>query len=126
MQWPEDSCLKVEAGDTIFTSTVRVARVLTREFHLQQKEQGRSVWKTPDILPLDAFLKRTWREWVMRGTQPDCPALLSSLQEQMVWEQVIRQTPEGGSLLQIPETAKHAMKAWELIQDYRLKVDAQF
>src|SRR5258708_21489369 len=122
----EDTFLEVEAGATIITSSGRLARVLTHEFHRHQKEKGRSVWKTPDILPLDAFLKRIWREWVMRGTQPDCPALLSPLQEQMVWEQVIRQTPEGGSLLQIPETAKHAMKAWELLQAHRLKVDAQF
>src|SRR5258706_11128137 len=122
----EDTFLEVEAGATIITSGGRLARVLTHEFHRHQKEMGRSVWNTPDILPLDALLKRIWREWVMRGTQPDCPALLSPLQEQMVWEQVIRQTPEGGSLLQIPQTAKHAMGAWELIQAYRLKVDAQF
>ena len=122
----EDTFLEVEAGATIITSSGRLARVLTHEFHRYQKEKGRSVWKTPDILPLEAFLERIWREWVMRGTQPDCAALLSALQEQMVWEQVIRQTPEGGSLLQVPETAKHAMMAWELIQGYRLKVDAQF
>jgi ATP-dependent helicase/nuclease subunit B len=122
----EDTFLEVEGGATIITSSGRLARVLTQEFHLQQREMGRAVWKTPDILPLDAFLKRTWGDWVLRGARPDGPALLSPLQEQMVWEQVIRQTPEGGSLLQIPETAKHAMRAWELIQAYRLEVDAQF
>src|SRR5260370_8725632 len=98
----EDTFLEVEAGATIVPSTGRLARVLTHEFHLQQKEQGRSVWKTPDILPLDAFLQRIWREWVMRGAQADCPQLLSSLQDQMVWDQVILQTPEVATLLQIP------------------------
>jgi len=122
----EETFLEVEAGATIITSSGRLARVLTHEFHLHEREMGRGVWKTPDILPLDAFLKRTWRDWVLRGARPDAPALLSPLQEQVVWEQVIRQTPEGGSLLQIPETANHAMKAWELIQAYRLEVDAQF
>jgi probable DNA repair protein len=122
----EDIFLEVEAGATIITSSGRLARVLTREFHLHQRDMGRVVWKTPDILPHGAFLNRTWGNWVLRGARPACPALLSPLQEQMVWEQVIRQTPEGGSLLQIPETAKQAMTAWELIQAYRLKVDAQF
>jgi ATP-dependent helicase/nuclease subunit B len=122
----EDTFLEVEAGATIITSSGRLARVLTQQFHRHQKEIGRSVWKTPDVLPLGAFLSRIWREWVLRGTQPDSPALLSQLQEQMVWEQVIRQTPEGSSLLQIPQTAKHAMAAWELIHAYRLTVDASF
>jgi len=122
----EDTFLEVEAGAAIITSSGRLARALTHSFHSHQKEMGRAVWNTPDILPLGAFLSRIWREWVLRGTQPDCPALLSPLQEQMVWEQVIRQSPEGGSLLQIPETAKHASGAWELIRAYWLKVDAQF
>jgi ATP-dependent helicase/nuclease subunit B len=122
----EETFLEVEAGATIITSSGRLARVLTHEFHKHQKRSGLPVWKTPDILPLGAFLDRTWREWVFRGAQPDCPALLSPLQEQMVWEQVIHQTPEGGTLLQIPETAKHAMAAWKLMQAYRLKVDFQF
>src|SRR5438552_16178772 len=118
----EEIFLEVEAGATIITSSGRLARVLTHEFHAHQKDIGRTVWKTPDILPLEAFLDRTWRDWVFQGTEPDCPALLSPLQEQMVWEQAIRQAPEGGSLLQIPETAKQAMAAWELLLAYRLKV----
>ncbi|HEY6390428.1 MAG TPA: hypothetical protein VIX89_04055, partial [Bryobacteraceae bacterium] len=122
----EDAFREVEAGATIITSSGRLARALTHDFHLHQREMGRAVWKTPDILPLEALLNRIWREWVLRGARPDCPALLSPLQEQIVWEQAIAQTPEGGSLLQIPETAKHARGAWELIQAYRLKVDAQF
>ncbi len=122
----EETFLEVEGGATIVTSSGRLARVLMHEFHASQKKIGRPVWKTPDVLPLGAFLERTWRDWVFQGRQPDCPALLIPLQEQMVWEQAIRQTPEGGSLLQIPETAKHAMAAWELIQAHRLRVDGQF
>jgi ATP-dependent helicase/nuclease subunit B len=122
----EETFLQVDAGATIITSSLGLARALTLDFHAHQSEIGRSVWQTPDILPIGAFLNRTWRDWVFRGAQPDCPALLGALQEQAIWEQAILQTPEGSSLLQIPETAKHAMAAWELMQAYRLRLDSQF
>jgi probable DNA repair protein len=54
------------------------------------------------------------------------PTLLDTLQEQLVWEQVIRDSPAGESLLRIPETARSAMEAWQLVQAYRLPVDGRF
>ncbi|HEV8043246.1 MAG TPA: PD-(D/E)XK nuclease family protein [Bryobacteraceae bacterium] len=114
----------VESGGIVITASRRLARVLTQQFHAQQRELGRSVWNTPDILPLDAFLKRSWSNHVWRG-EP-CGTLLDPLQEQVVWEQVIRESPAGDSLLRLPETAQHAMEAWQLMQAYRLQLDGRF
>jgi ATP-dependent helicase/nuclease subunit B len=122
----EDCFRSIEAGARVVTASRRLARVLRQEFDLHQKGLGRSIWKTPDILPLDAFLSRIWREWVLSGVQPDAPALLDAPQEQFVWEQVIRDSPEGDSLLRIPETASEAMGAWQLLLAYRLPVDGRF
>jgi ATP-dependent helicase/nuclease subunit B len=115
----------IESGATVITGSRRLARVLTRTFHAQQRAQARSVWKTPDILPLDAFLARVWREFLLRGGADAQSTLLDPLQEQMVWEQVIRDA-SGDTLLQIPETARGAMDAWRLVQAYRLPVDGRF
>ena len=122
----EDCFRAIEAGTTVVTASRRLARVLRHEFDFRQKARARSVWKTPDVLPLDAFLGRAWRDWVLSGTQPATPALLDALQEQFVWEQVIRDSPEGDSLLRIPETAAQAMEAWQLVRAYRLPVDGRF
>lgn len=52
--------------------------------------------------------------------------LLRPAQQQAVWEQIIRDSPQGESLLQIPETAEAAMQAWELVHSYRLPLNGQF
>src|ERR1700686_5688794 len=122
----EDCFRAVEAGATIVTASRRLARALRQEFDFRQKALARSVWKTPDILPFDAFLGRAWRDWVLSGAKPDSPVLLDALQEQCVWEQVIRDSPEGESLLRIPETAAQAMEAWQLFLAYRLPVGGRF
>src|SRR5579863_5938605 len=114
----EETFRAVEAGATVITASRRLARVLVRDFHIQQKERGRSIWKRPDVLPLDAFLDRIWREWLWRGANGDAAVLLDPFQEQVVWEQIIRESPAGDSLLQIPETARQVMQAWQLVQAY--------
>jgi ATP-dependent helicase/nuclease subunit B len=120
----EGSFRAMELGATVITASRRLARVLTAEFHAGEREQGRSVWTTPDILPLDAFLKRCWGNYVWAG-EP-CGILLNALEEQVVWEHVIRDSPAGESLLRLPETAQQAIEAWQLMQAYRLPLDGRF
>jgi ATP-dependent helicase/nuclease subunit B len=115
----------VREGATVLTASRRLARVLTQEFNCSQRG-GKSVWKTPDILPLEAFLRRCWTEWIVSGDGSAGQVLLGPAQEQALWEQIIRESPEGESLLRIPETARAAAQAWSLAIAYRLPLDGQF
>ena len=116
----------LQDGATIITGSRRLARVLAREFHWMEAKRGRTVWNRPDALPLDAFLDRTWAEWLGRWADGSAPVLLGAAQEQMLWEQIIRESPAGASLLQIPETARQCVETWRLIVEYRLPVDGSF
>ena len=116
----------LQEGATIITAGRRLARVLVRDFHSLEVARGHTVWNRPDILPLDAYLDRTWGEWLGRWADENTPTLLDAPQEQMLWEQIIRESPEGATLLQIPETARQAVETWRLIAEYRLPVDGSF
>jgi ATP-dependent helicase/nuclease subunit B len=116
----------LQEGATVITASRRLARVLAGQFHALEAARGRTVWNRPDVLPLDAFLDRTWREWLGRWADENSPLLLDAPQEQMLWEQTIRESREGASLLQIPETARQAAETWRLIAEYRLPVDGSF
>ncbi|MGP0074883.1 MAG: PD-(D/E)XK nuclease family protein [Bryobacteraceae bacterium] len=116
----------LESGATLITASRRLARVLAREFHSTQAERGTTVWNRPGVLPLDAYLDRSWGEWLGRYADESAAVLLGALQEQALWEQIIRSSPEGASLLQIPETARQAMETWRLVVEYRLPVDGSF
>jgi len=117
--------LDLARGATLITVNARLARFFARRFHVWQKEQGRTVWHPADVLPLDSFLDRCWSGCVWRGAAHGL-TLLSALQEQMVWEQVIRASAAGESLLRIPETASSAAATWRLVQMYRLPIDGRF
>ena len=85
----------LQEGATVLTAGRRLARVLARTFHSMEAERGRTVWNRPDILALDAFLDRMWSEWLGRWADESAPILLNALQEQMLWEQIISESPAG-------------------------------
>ena len=116
----------LESGATLITASRRLARVLAREFHSIEAERGSTVWNRPNVLPMDAFLDRTWGEWLGRYADESAPILLGALEEQALWEQIIRASSQGASLLQIPETARQAMETWRMVVEYRLPVDGSF
>jgi probable DNA repair protein len=122
----EDVFRAVENGAAIITASRRLSRVLTREFHARQTARGLRTWNRPEILPFEAFLDRTWRGWLWRGANGAPPLLLNPLQEQALWERIIRDSDAGASLLQIPETALVAARTWQLAVAYRLPIDGSF
>ena len=109
----------LQEGAPVFTAGRRLARVLAGEFHPMEAELGHTVWNRPDVLPIDAYLDRTWGEWLARYADENAPILLDALQEQMLWEQIIRESPAGASLLQIPETARQARRQRPLLLPLR-------
>jgi probable DNA repair protein len=122
----EEIIRALDSGATVITASRRLARVLAREFHSIQGERWRTVWNRPDVLPLDAFLDRLWREWLSHYASESAPVLLNESQEQALWEQIIRESPAGASLLRIPETARQAILSWRLMLEYRLPLDGSF
>jgi ATP-dependent helicase/nuclease subunit B len=122
----EEIFCALREGATVITASRRLARVLAREFHSTEMARGNTVWNRPDVLPLDAYLDRTWGEWLGRWADENAPVLLDATQEQMLWERIIRESPEGASLLQIPETARQIIETWRLAAAYRLPLDGSF
>jgi ATP-dependent helicase/nuclease subunit B len=116
----------LQEGATLITASRRLARVLADEFHSMEVARGRTVWNRPNVLPWDAFLDRTWADWLGRWADQSAPILLDAPQEEMLWEQIIRESPAGASLLQITETARQAVETWRLMAAYRLPLSGSF
>ena len=82
------------------------------------------MWDTPEILPLDAWLGRCFREWLYARPRERPIQLLRLSEERAIWEDIVRSSPEGGALLQIAATADVAFEAWNLACRWRLPFDA--
>ncbi len=105
---------------TVLTPNRRLAQALAAEFDQRQVAAGRTVWDTADILPYPAFVERLYDDALYSESGAGLPLLLTPDQAQSLWEEVVRRSPVGGSLLAVPETAARAAEAWELAHAWRL------
>lgn len=107
-------------SSVVVTPNRRLAMVLRREFNSYQVTQGRIAWSTPDILPITAFIERAYEEMLYSEQADKLPILLSTAQEQTLWEDVISDSDQTPILFSVPEVAKLAREAWQIIHEWQL------
>lgn len=106
-------------GMVVVTPNHRLASVLRQRFNHYQISQGRIVWGTADILPFAAFLERTYTDALFAGERAAAlPDLLKEAHEQVLWEHIIGHSTAASPLLAVPETARLAREAWQLLHEW--------
>ena len=108
----------LQEGVILITPTNRLSRHLQSQYTAFQISQGAIAWRTPDILPWSAWLRRCWENISMQ--QDDRLLLLNAYQQQALWQQLISGSPYAQQLLQSTTTAKQAIDAWNLLQQWQI------
>jgi probable DNA repair protein len=84
-------------------------------------ESVTDTWFTPDINAVDVWLKNTWNSLAGAGKAPFTELrLMDSLEESLLWIDIIEQEQQKTALLNLEETAASAQQAYQL---YRLWLD---
>lgn len=104
---------------SVITPNHRLALALQREFGDFQAAQGKTLWESADILPWSGFLERAWHEALYADTA-SLPLPLSSAQAHALWENLLRNSPAGETLLAVADAARLAHEAWQLSTTWRL------
>jgi probable DNA repair protein len=105
-------------GAVVLTVNKRLSRYLRVLFDDRMRQEGRGAWKTPEILSLDIWLRRTLAHL------GEDSRLLDEFSTLRLWEEVIETDSDsvGGGLLQIAATARRAMEAHQLLTEYDVDV----
>jgi ATP-dependent helicase/nuclease subunit B len=102
----------------ILTPNRRLAAVYIKKYNIWQMQAGKTSWLSLDILPLTSWVKRMWLEFT--ASQFDAaPFLLSPEAEQIIWETIIRLSPDK-DLLQVTGTAELARAAWGILRQWQV------
>lgn len=104
----------------VLTPNTRLAQALMQAFDARQVAQGLGSWEAPDILPAGSFFERLWDDAMHEDTGAPLPMLLTSLQEQHLWEEAIRGSARGSALLAPAQTALQCRDAWRLAHAWRI------
>jgi probable DNA repair protein len=85
------------------------------------RDAGDGVWESPDILPWSAWLVRSLgaqAAGALQGRGGRAWTLLDDAQAAVLWESIIAAADEDQPLLQHSATARAALEAWTLFQEW--------
>ncbi len=107
---------------TILTPNRRLCASIFNRFSQKQISKGKTCWPTLHIIPLyPSWLNQLWKNYSAQYIEENY-LLLTSHQEQILWERILRDAPENEILLQISETAKLAKSAWETLKRWQVQL----
>lgn len=116
----------MQAQTITLTGNERLARHLRLAHATARQAAGETVSEPAAVW--------SWRGWLraqhtllqdaaLAGEADAPPVLLSATQARVVWEDIIRHSVAGATLLQIPATATAAHQAWQLARAWHLAPD---
>lgn len=103
----------------VLTPNRRLAQTLLQEAGARQLGRGLVLWDTPDVISLAGFVERV-ADAVRHAGTAVLPQVLAPEQSRALWEQLLRDSEAGSSLLAVTEAAGLAHEAWQLMLSWRL------
>jgi ATP-dependent helicase/nuclease subunit B len=115
----------ITRGATVCVATQRLAHALHDAWTGLMREQGRIAWRTPDILTLGTWRRRTAMAFDLhRHGSGDEPAhILEQQQELLTWEQAAAAAGVLGDVLQPRQLASAMMEAHAFASAWDIRID---
>jgi probable DNA repair protein len=116
---------QINSDTTILTPNSRLSATLHKHYQQYQIHAQRQVWQTPDILPVSSWLQHLWNDYISKiiSDEEPPPLILSTAQEQYIWETIVASSDESSELLQVTETADIALTAWILLKQWQIDIN---
>jgi probable DNA repair protein len=106
-------------GRTIVARTPLMASVIGHQLAQARMAEGRESWERQPVYSIDAWLSSCRQE--ARFSAEPVPALLSGLQETLLWQSIIEEHTPG--LFDASTTARLARRAAAIVAEWKLPLD---
>ncbi|MGB8338716.1 MAG: PD-(D/E)XK nuclease family protein [Burkholderiales bacterium] len=112
------------SGNTVLlTANNRLARLFTAEHNANQIAAGKTAWPSAPIMPLSAWLQKSWQDAADNWPDGNIPRLLNNVQETVLWERIVRAaTLQNDGVTNPTALARLAQQAWQQQQAWRIRL----
>ena len=105
-------------GGTVVTATHRLARQIRWRYDQSRAAAGARAWPSADVLPLDAWLRRSFDAGIARSSARETRRLLSDDESRLVWRRVLagdgHDRPDVGVIVPLLAAGWRLCQAWEI------------
>jgi len=112
----------LEAGATLVVPSRQRATVLRLAHARLQLEQGRELWRTPDVLAFGTWLEREVARAAEAGTP--VPRILRSAEEWLLWREAAADATEGTDVLLTDSLTESLQRAAYRLYEWRIPREA--
>jgi ATP-dependent helicase/nuclease subunit B len=116
-----DLLQQLTPGVTLLTPNRRLSAALLKKHQQHSIQQKQNCWQTPDILPFASWIERLWQLYCAENIT-ETSILLTSNQEQILWEDIILHSKSDEDLLQITSAADLAKSAWGIVKQWQIDI----
>ncbi len=102
----------------------RLAHALRLSYAQFAQQQGRAAWRTPQALPLSAWLRQQWLDRRAEAGRHHYRRLLTPAQSRALWESVVADSVWSAQIVNVASTARLAARSWQRLQDYLIPLEA--
>ena len=115
---PQDVLQAIERAETVVVPSRQRSEALRLAYAASELARNRSVWATPDVLPLDAWKAREIERRAASGEK--LPRLLTSGEEWFLWRQSAADLTDDLELVARGPLAESLRRASHLAQEFRI------
>ena len=113
---PQDVTEAIEQGETVVVPSRQRSEAVRLAYAATALEAGRSVWQTPDVLPLDAWKAREIERRAASGES--LPRLLTPAEDWLLWRQATAHLTDDLALVARGPLAESLRRANQLAEEY--------
>ena len=110
----------IDQGYSIVTASQRQTHYLKMAYAADMLHEGKSVWRTPEILPWKVWIRQCWDD--SQAQSRATRILLSSSQARLLWQSIIESSDYAKSILQVNTIVDTAMQAYETCQEWNIDI----
>ena len=103
----------IDLNVVVLTPNHRLAAFLHTCYQQKHVNAGKKIWNTPAIYSINTWLEILYKDF---GNKK----LLTSFEQQIIWEQIIIDSKYGDQLLRVSSSAKQARDAWNILLQWEL------
>lgn len=104
----------------VLTPNRRLAAALKKRDE-KKISQTHDAWETITTLPLTSWITQLAQQFFAKSMDSH-QLILTSEQESLIWEEIIRQSKYGSTLLNLSDTATLAKSAWGLLKAWQINL----
>ncbi len=108
----------IDQGYAIITASQRQAHALKMAYANAMLEDGKTVWRTPEIKTWPVWMLNTWDD--QQGDSSK--VLLSPSQLRLIWESIIENSSYTKDILQVDTLIDTAIEAYDTCMDWEIEI----